>query len=85
MSFERYLSVRVIKWRTSYFKTKEAFILSIFTGLILSIINVSFVSLIDYDTNNNETCLVDDIYSIEMRVSKLFQRSPILQYTTVQQ
>jgi hypothetical protein len=59
MTVERYLSIRIIKWRSSYFKSKQAVILSIVMGIILTIINGSFVSFIDYDTaTTNITYLI---------------------------
>jgi hypothetical protein len=61
MTVERYLSIRIIKWRSSYFKSKQAVILSIVMGIILIIINGSLVSFIDYDTaKTNITCLISN-------------------------
>ena len=69
MSTERFLSARIVKWRSSYFKTREAIILSISIGVIIMIINTSFVSLMDYDTaTTNITCLVSDMNIVTMQV-----------------
>jgi hypothetical protein len=71
MTVERYLSIRIIKWRLSYFKTKEAIILSISMGFILSIMNASLVSFIDFDTaKTNITCFVDEQFTRIMQVNK---------------
>jgi hypothetical protein len=71
MTVERYLSIRIIKWRLSYFKTKEAIILSISMGLFLSIMNASLVSFIDFDTaKTNITCFVDEQFTRIMQVNK---------------
>ena len=40
MTVERYLSARIIKWRSSYFKSKQAVILSIVMGIILTIMKI---------------------------------------------
>ena len=70
MTVERYLSVRIIKWRTSYFKHKHAIILSIVMGLILSIMNTSFVSFIEYDpVKTNITCFISYGFIKTMNVS----------------
>ena len=70
MSIERYLSVRIIKWRTSYFKTNGAIFASIAMLIILVIINLSFVLFINYDTaETNITCFVDDVFTHDMEVS----------------
>ena len=73
MSFERFLSIKFIKWR-NYFKTKEAIISSIIMGFTLSIINASFVATINFDmTTSNTTCFVDDEYTSAMEVNKFHQ------------
>ena len=70
MTVERYLSARIIKWRSSYFKSKQAVILSIVMGIILTIMNASFVSFIDFDTAaTNITCLISDGNIETMNVS----------------
>jgi hypothetical protein len=70
MSIERYLSVQILKWRTDYFKSKHAIIVSLTMGLILATINLSFVLNIHYDTEKtNITCFLDDVFSAIMIVS----------------
>ena len=72
MTIERYLSVKIRKWRTKYFKSKTAVIVSISVGLAIIIMNMTFVSLIDYDTaTTNITCLTDN-YIIQQMTVKLF-------------
>ena len=63
MTIDRYLSIRSIKWRTVYFKSKQSIIASISIGLILLTMNASFVLFIDYDTTKtNTTCFSDDVF-----------------------
>ncbi len=70
MSMERYLSVQILKWRTDYFKSKHAIIVSLAIGLIISTINLSFVLNIHYDTEKtNITCFFNDVFAAIMIVS----------------
>lgn len=70
MSVERFLSVRIIKWRTSYFKTRESVIASIAMLIVLIIMNFSFAAFIDYDTaETNVTCFTSDGFTNVMQVS----------------
>ena len=72
MTTDRYLSIRILKWRTVYFKSKQSIILSVSVGLILLIMNVFFVSFIDYDTSRtNVTCFFDDTFAITLKVNVL--------------
>ena len=69
MSLERYFSVKIRKWRIVYFKPKTAILISISMGVILFIINMTFVSLINYDTKaTNITCYIDDNFTKDMEV-----------------
>ena len=73
MTIERYLSVKIRKWRTKYFKSKTAVIVSISVGLAIIIMNMTFVSLIDYDTaTTNITCLTEKHMTYQMKFNFFF-------------
>jgi hypothetical protein len=69
MTVERYLSVKIKKWRLTLFKTKAAIIVSIILGIILLTLNMTLSLLIDYDTKaTNITCFVSDDFTKTMQV-----------------
>ena len=70
MSIDRYLSVKIKKWRAQYLKSKTAVILSISVGAVIMLMNLTFVSLINYDTaQSNITCFTDNVYISQMQVN----------------
>ena len=69
MSIDRYLSVKIKKWRAQYFKSKTAIILSICVGAAIMIMNLTFVSLISYDSvKSNITCFTHNVFAKQMQV-----------------
>ena len=72
MSIDRYLSVKLIKWRTEYFKSKTAVKFSICVGVVIMVMNLTFGSLINYDTaKSNITCFTDIAFIKQIKVYNL--------------
>jgi hypothetical protein len=81
MTVERYLSVKIKKWRLTLFKTKAAIIVSIILGIILLTLNMTLSLLIDYDTKaTNITCFVSDDFTktMQVRLFLLYKYGPYI-------
>jgi hypothetical protein len=69
MSLELFLSVRIRKWRSQYFKPKSALIVSIIAILTIFSLNFGMAVFMVYDKNPNANCFVSDFYTKSMQVS----------------
>jgi hypothetical protein len=79
ISIERYLSLKIKKWRILYFKPIEAFILSIAIGIFICSMNLTLVLFIDYDMKKtNTTCFLSDNFIVSMRVFNRFLSNIII-------
>jgi hypothetical protein len=66
MTYERYLSTRIIKWRTYYFNSLRALIVCLITTGLLVIINSTFAITLEYvniyTINGSVECFGEEIY-----------------------
>lgn len=66
MTYERYLSTRIIKWRTHYFNSFRALIVCLITTGLLIVMNSSFAITLEYvniyKINDSVECFGEEIY-----------------------
>ena len=73
MTVERCLTGSIKTWRSKYFNSKKATIVSLMVCAILLIMIIPFITLIDYKNSNgdvlNNSCLEDHFYLLLLDVS----------------